>query len=136
MPLQIDSFLLILRLLLIVLLYLFLMQVVLAITRGLGKPVGPKTPAVLGSLVASHFRSSIHDAVSGLPAKATHSLAEALQHAAALGGVRGGTIAHAARDSFVTAFDSTLWIAMSRRAIPPRTSRRAARSKTSERTSR
>jgi pSer/pThr/pTyr-binding forkhead associated (FHA) protein len=57
MPLQIDSFLLILRLLLIVLLYLFLMQVVLAITRGLGKPVGPKTPAVLGSLVVIDRRS-------------------------------------------------------------------------------
>jgi pSer/pThr/pTyr-binding forkhead associated (FHA) protein len=51
MPLQIDAFLLILRLLLIVLLYLFLMQVVLAITRDLGKPVAPKSPAVLGRLV-------------------------------------------------------------------------------------
>jgi pSer/pThr/pTyr-binding forkhead associated (FHA) protein len=57
MPLQIDAFLLILRLLLIVLLYLFLMQVVLAITRGLSKPVGPKTPAVLGSLVVIDRRS-------------------------------------------------------------------------------
>src|SRR5579862_5803208 len=37
MSLQTDSFLLILRLLLIVLLYLFLMQVVLAITRDLRK---------------------------------------------------------------------------------------------------
>jgi pSer/pThr/pTyr-binding forkhead associated (FHA) protein len=51
MPLQIDSFLLILRLLLIVLLYLFLMQVVLAITRDLGKAAVPKGPAVLGHLV-------------------------------------------------------------------------------------
>src|SRR5207253_2209666 len=51
MPLQIDSFLLILRLLLIVLLYLFLMQVVLAITRDLGKSAAPKGPAVLGRLV-------------------------------------------------------------------------------------
>jgi hypothetical protein len=57
MPLQIDSFLLILRLLLIVLLYLFLMQVVLAITRDLRKTAavnadaGNRTPSVLGHLV-------------------------------------------------------------------------------------
>jgi len=79
------------------------------ITRELGGALGV---AVLGSLVASQFRSSVHGAVSGLPAKATHSLAEALQHASAVGGASGGTIAHAARDSFVTAFDSTLWIAV------------------------
>jgi EmrB/QacA subfamily drug resistance transporter len=78
-------------------------------TRELGGALGV---AVLGSLVASQFRSSVHGAVSGLPAKATHSLAEALQHASAVGGASGGTIAHAARDSFVTAFDSTLWIAV------------------------
>jgi EmrB/QacA subfamily drug resistance transporter len=78
-------------------------------TRELGGALGV---AVLGSLVASHFRSSISDAVSGLPAKATHSLAEALQHASAVGGVRGGGIANAARVSFVDAFDSTLWVAM------------------------
>ena len=63
-------------------------------TRELGGALGV---AVLGSLVASHFRSSIHDALGGLPAKATHSLAEALQHAAAVGGARGGVIAHRAR---------------------------------------
>ncbi|MDQ1433055.1 MAG: hypothetical protein QOF40_3657, partial [Actinomycetota bacterium] len=73
-------------------------------TRVLGGALGV---AVLGSLVASQFRSSIHSAVSGLPANATHSLAEALQHAQAVGGARGGVIASAARDSFVTSFDST-----------------------------
>ena len=78
-------------------------------TRELGGALGV---AVLGSLVASHFRSSIHDALGGLPAKATHSLAEALQHAAPVGGSRGGVIAHTARDSFVHAFDSTLLVAM------------------------
>jgi membrane protein implicated in regulation of membrane protease activity len=67
---------------------------------------------VLGSLVASHFRSSIHSAVGGLPAGATHSLAEALQNAASVGGVRGGVIATAAKVSFVDAFTATLWIAM------------------------
>ena len=54
---QLDSFLLILRLLLIVLLYLFLMQVVIAITRDLRKTAtvsataGAKAPLVLGHLV-------------------------------------------------------------------------------------
>jgi EmrB/QacA subfamily drug resistance transporter len=78
-------------------------------TRELGGALGV---AVLGSLVASHFRSAIHDTLSGLPEKATHSLAEALQHAATVGGARGGVIANSARDSFVHAFDSTLWVAM------------------------
>ncbi len=78
-------------------------------TRELGGALGV---AVLGSLVASHFRSSFSGAVSGLPAKATHSLAEALQDAQVVGGVRGGNIATTARDSFVSAFDSSLWIAM------------------------
>jgi predicted MFS family arabinose efflux permease len=79
-------------------------------TRELGGALGV---AVIGSLVASHFRSSIHSAVAGLPAKATHSLAEALQQASAVGGARGGTITNAARDSYVNAFSSTLWIALS-----------------------
>ena len=60
-------------------------------TRELGGALGV---AVLGSLVASHFRSSFGHAITGLPAKATHSLAEALQHAAAVGGVRGGNDRH------------------------------------------
>ncbi|MBV9230086.1 MAG: FHA domain-containing protein [Chloroflexi bacterium] len=57
MPLQIDSFLFILRLLLVVLLYLFLMQVVIAITRDLRKTaasnevIGGKAPPVIGHLV-------------------------------------------------------------------------------------
>src|SRR5437899_1602760 len=57
MPLQIDVFLLILRLLLIVLLYLFLMQVVIAITRDLRKTAAmsadaaSRTPPVVGHLV-------------------------------------------------------------------------------------
>jgi hypothetical protein len=51
MPVQIDVFLLVLRLLLIVLLYLFLMQVVIAITRDLGKGRENKAPVILGHLV-------------------------------------------------------------------------------------
>jgi hypothetical protein len=77
-------------------------------TRELGGALGV---AVLGSLVASGFRSSMHDAVHGLPASAMHSLAEALQHAASVGGVRGGLIADGAKHSYVTAFGSTLWVA-------------------------
>jgi pSer/pThr/pTyr-binding forkhead associated (FHA) protein len=55
MPLQIDSFLVILRLLFIVLLYLFLMQVVIAITRDLkrGKSAAPM-PTTLGHLIVVH----------------------------------------------------------------------------------
>jgi EmrB/QacA subfamily drug resistance transporter len=78
-------------------------------TRELGGALGV---AVLGSLVASHFRSSFGSAIAGLPAKATHSLAEALQHAAAVGGARGGTIATAAKVSYVDAFNTTLWVGM------------------------
>jgi FHA domain len=57
MPLQIDVFLLVLRLLFIVLLYLFLMQVVIAITRDLRKTAAisadavNKAPPVLGYLI-------------------------------------------------------------------------------------
>jgi EmrB/QacA subfamily drug resistance transporter len=79
-------------------------------TRELGGALGV---AVLGSLVASHFRSSFGDAIIGLPARATHSLAEALQHAGVVGGAEGSNVAHAARDAYTSAFASTLWIAMS-----------------------
>ncbi|HLZ59946.1 MAG TPA: FHA domain-containing protein [Ktedonosporobacter sp.] len=55
--LQIDSFLFILRLLVVILLYLFLMQVVIAITRDLRKTAalsgdtGNRAPPVIGHLV-------------------------------------------------------------------------------------
>lgn len=56
MSLQLDSFLLILRILLVVLLYLFLMQVVIAITRDLKKTAvvaegGGSMARILGHLV-------------------------------------------------------------------------------------
>jgi pSer/pThr/pTyr-binding forkhead associated (FHA) protein len=57
MPLQLDVFLLILRLLFIVLLYLFLMQVVIAITRDLRRATAAasyadnKAPPVAGHLI-------------------------------------------------------------------------------------
>jgi predicted MFS family arabinose efflux permease len=77
-------------------------------TRELGGALGV---AVMGSLVASQFRTSIRDSVAALPAKAAHSLADALQSASAAGGVRGGTIANAAKVSWVDSFTSTLWVA-------------------------
>ncbi len=77
-------------------------------TRELGGALGV---AVLGSLVSSQFRSSMQGAVSGLPAKATQSFADALQSAAAAGGARGGAIANAAKVSLADAFSSTLWVA-------------------------
>src|SRR5689334_16574502 len=61
-------------------------------TRELGGALGV---AVLGSLVASHFRTTVEHAAGGLPGKASHSLADALQSAAAAGGARGAEIAHA-----------------------------------------
>jgi EmrB/QacA subfamily drug resistance transporter len=76
-------------------------------TRELGGALGV---AVLGSLVVSQFRSSIGAAIDGIPDAATHSLSEALQHAASVGGVRGGLIATAAKVSFVDAFTATLWV--------------------------
>jgi hypothetical protein len=78
-------------------------------SRELGGALGV---AVLGSLVASRFRSSLGDAITSLPEKATHSLAEALQHAGIVGGARGGAIAHAARDAYTSAFDTTLWVGL------------------------
>jgi EmrB/QacA subfamily drug resistance transporter len=77
-------------------------------TRELGGALGV---AVLGSLVASHFRTTMSNAVHGLPAQASHSLAEALQSAAGAGGARGAGIAHVARVSWVDSFSSTLWVA-------------------------
>ncbi|HEY3671188.1 MAG TPA: MFS transporter [Acidimicrobiia bacterium] len=76
-------------------------------TRELGGALGV---AVMGSLVASQFRSSMQGAVSGVPERATHSLADALQSAARAGGARGGDIAHFAKTSWVDAFTSTLWV--------------------------
>src|SRR5262245_49488022 len=52
-------------------------------SRELGGALGV---AVMGSLVSSHFRSSMEGAVTGLPERATHSLADALQAGAAAGG--------------------------------------------------
>src|SRR3954447_331682 len=65
-------------------------------TRELGGALGV---AVMGSLVASQFRDSMHGAISGLPEKATHSLANALQAASSAGGAKGGAIVHAAQTS-------------------------------------
>jgi hypothetical protein len=77
-------------------------------TRELGGALGV---AVLGSLVASHFRSTMQS-VRGLPDQATHSLAAVLQHAHSVGGPPGDAIAHTARSAFVDAFAATLWIAV------------------------
>jgi MFS family permease len=77
-------------------------------TRELGGALGV---AVMGSLVSSSFRSSMHGAVTGVSEKASHSLADALHAAASAGGQQGAAIANAAKVSFVDAFTSTLWVA-------------------------
>src|SRR4051812_44539894 len=76
-------------------------------TRELGGALGV---AVMGSLVASQFRSSMVGAAGALPDRATHSLADALQSGAATGGARGADIVHFAQTSWVDAFTSTLWV--------------------------
>ena len=78
-------------------------------TRELGGALGV---AVMGSLVASHFRDSMASAVQGAPVEASRSLGEALQAAVVTGGSKGAEIADAARSSFVDAFGSTLWVAV------------------------
>jgi predicted MFS family arabinose efflux permease len=78
-------------------------------TRELGGALGV---AVMGSLVASQFRSSMESVLQSAPVESTHSLAEALQSAAATGGARGAEIAAAARSSFVDSFSATLWVAV------------------------
>ncbi len=71
-------------------------------TRELGAALGV---AVLGSLAASRYRSSISGAVHALPVAARHqatsSLAGALQVASRLHGAAGPSVAHAAANSFV-----------------------------------
>lgn len=72
MPLQLDVFLLILRLLLIVLLYLFLMQVVIAITRDLKKTAvvsaSPenKAPPIVGHLEVLDNGKGISNLIPGM----------------------------------------------------------------------
>lgn len=98
-----DVFLLILRLLLIVLLYLFLMQVVIAITRDLRKktendvPAGARMPPVLGHLIVVDSGPS-----SILPG--THF---DLQPQTTIG--RGPTNTIQLPDSFISAEHTRLW---------------------------
>jgi EmrB/QacA subfamily drug resistance transporter len=78
-------------------------------TRELGGALGV---AVLGSLVASIFRSSLGNTVDHLTVTAPNSLADALREATNLGGRQGSVLAEAAREAYVHAFDTTLLVAM------------------------
>ncbi len=101
MPL--DSFLLILRLLLIVLLYLFLMQVVIAITRDLrktaavGTDTGRRAAAILGHLVV----------VDSGPSSITPGTSFELEPQTNIG--RGPTNTIQIPDSFISSEHSRLW---------------------------
>ncbi len=101
MPL--DSFLLILRLLLIVLLYLFLMQVVIAITRDLRKTAavsadaGRKTTSVLGHLVV----------VDSGPSNITPGTSFELEPQTNIG--RGPTNTIQIPDTFISSEHTRLW---------------------------
>ncbi|MET0920147.1 MAG: MFS transporter [Acidimicrobiia bacterium] len=76
-------------------------------TRELGGALGV---AVLGSLVASGFRSSLGN-VAHLGAQ-PNSLADALRDATSLGGRSGSALADAAREAYVNAFGTTLLVGM------------------------
>ena len=103
MPLQIDSFLLILRLLLIVLLYLFLMQVVIAITRDLRKTAtvnsesGARLPPVVGHLVV----------VDSGPSNVLPGTSFNLEPRTSIG--RGPTNTIQLTDNFISGEHSRLW---------------------------
>ena len=77
-------------------------------TREVGGALGV---AILGSLLASSFRSSVDGAVSGFPEEATSSLGNALRAAGSVGGEAGQVLAAAARDSFVDGMGVALLVA-------------------------
>ncbi|HEV2655986.1 MAG TPA: FHA domain-containing protein [Ktedonobacteraceae bacterium] len=101
--LQIDSFLLILRILLVVLLYLFLMQVVIAITRDLRKTAAnnadgaTRAPRVLGHLVV----------VDSGPSSILPGTSFDLESQTNIG--RGPTNVIQIPDSFISAEHTRLW---------------------------
>jgi hypothetical protein len=103
MALQIDVFLLILRLLFIVLLYLFLMQVVIAITRDLRKTaavsadVGNRAPPVVGHLIV----------VDSGPSNILPGTSFDLAPQTTIG--RGPTNTIQLSDSFISAEHTRLW---------------------------
>jgi pSer/pThr/pTyr-binding forkhead associated (FHA) protein len=103
MSLQLDSFLFILRLLFVVLLYLFLMQVVLAITRDLKKTadtadMGSKGPAILGHLVV----------IDSGPSNIAPGTRFDLEHQTSIG--RGPTNTIQISDNFISAEHTRIWL--------------------------
>ena len=102
MQLQLDSFLFILRILFVVLLYLFLMQVVIAITRDLRKTAdnadsGSKGPAVLGHLIV----------VDSGPSNISPGTRFDLENQTSIG--RGPTNTIQITDSFISAEHTRIW---------------------------
>jgi hypothetical protein len=79
-------------------------------TRELGGALGV---AVVGSILASLYRTDVGHRISGLPATAhgaAASLGAALQTAKTMPGASGATLANAARHAYVHAFDATLMV--------------------------
>ncbi len=102
MQLQLDSFLFILRLLFVILLYLFLMQVVIAITRDLRKTAaaadtGSRGPAVLGHLIV------VDSGPSSIPPGTRFDL----EHQTSIG--RGPTNTIQITDNFISAEHTRIW---------------------------
>ena len=103
MQLQLDSFLFILRLLFVVLLYLFLMQVVIAITRDLRKASvdgdsGGRGAAVLGHLIV----------VDSGPSSIVPGTRFDLEHQTSIG--RGPTNTIQLTDNFISAEHTHIWL--------------------------
>jgi hypothetical protein len=79
-------------------------------TRELGGALGV---AVIGSILASVYRTDVAGRIAGLPPAAqaaTGSLGAALRTANALPGPTGTALASAARHAYVHAFDTTLLV--------------------------
>jgi FHA domain len=103
MPLQIDSFLFILRLLFIVLLYLFLMQVVIAITRDLRKTAAASAGASAGATTVLGHLVVVDSGPSNIAPGTSFNLAPQTN----IG--RGPTNTIQIPDQFISAEHTRLW---------------------------
>jgi EmrB/QacA subfamily drug resistance transporter len=78
--------------------------------RELGGAVGV---ALIGSVLSAAYSSSVSDATAGLPTEAAHLVEEGIGGAVVVAGQmgpQGDALLHAARESFVNAWTSSMWI--------------------------
>jgi EmrB/QacA subfamily drug resistance transporter len=81
-------------------------------TRQIGGALGV---AILGSILSTAYAANVRQAAGGLPAplgeRARDSIGETLQIASQIGGEQGNALVAAARDGFISAMDTTLYVA-------------------------